>query len=306
MTETNIFPGFCQVRLIDKPIFTEHLHKMLFPPRLITYTFTNFYIWNHWDHFYWRLQNDALCLIADYPIGTALLPPIAPDQESFIRAMEYMMERFRSWGRPLWFTELDSRICEMIQQTWPDRFLKEEYRPGGNYVYYQQDLASLKGKKYNGKRNHLNHFQKNNPDWQLSPITTELATRCRQQFHKWNDLLHPDDPELALEAVGVEQALEHLEELGLSSAALLLHGEPIAFTFGEALNADTFCIHVEKADSRIRGAYQAINQLFAEKYCQGYTYINRAEDMGDPGQQKAKESYHPCHLERKYVLREKQ
>jgi len=305
MTAERSFPGFCKIHLEDRAVFTEYLKRMLFPPQLITYTFGNFYLWRHWDQFCWQIREDALCILAQSPFGLSALPPLASGIESFIQAVDYLTEEFHRQQQPILFTELDSRLCALIQKTWPGRFLAEEYRPGSNYIYRQEDLAGLKGKKYDGKRNHLNSFFRNTPDWQLCPLNKELAEPCKTLFRSWNALLHPDEPELQLEALGIEQALEHLPELQLSGAVLLSRGKPIAFTFGEELNANTFCIHVEKADSRIRGAYQAINKLFAAEYCQTYTYINRAEDMGNPGQRKAKESYHPCCLERKYILRER-
>ena len=299
------FHEFHEITITDKSRFQKALNQTILSRRLITYTFTNFFMWRNWDNFRWRELEGALCLIANYPGGPAMLPLLLLDSVSFFRAAEKMMEIFHANDLQLWITELDEELVARFQHQWPDRFIAGEYAPGGNYIYYQHDLATLEGKKYDAKRNHLHYFQRTNPNWRLTPITPELAVQCRHLFRQWNDLLHPDDPELALEAVGIEYALDHLDELGVASAALLSNGNPVAFTFGEPLNQDTFCVHVEKADSRIRGSYQAINHLFVKEFCNGYTYINRAEDMGNPGQKRAKESYHPCRFEKKYHLREK-
>ncbi len=72
-----------------------------------------------------------------------------------------------------------------------------------------------------------------------------------------------------------------------------------AFTFGEPLNSDTAVIHVEKGLD-VRGLYQVINQEFCKSAWAGLTYVNREEDMGIEGLRRAKQSYHPVKMIKKY------
>ena len=51
------------------------------------------------------------------------------------------------------------------------------------------------------------------------------------------------------------------------------------------------------------GAGETVNKLFAAMMTErhpGLIYINREEDVGDPGLRHAKESYHPSELLDKY------
>ena len=63
---------------------------------------------------------------------------------------------------------------------------------------------------------------------------------------------------------------------------------------------DTAVIHVEKADADIRGLFTAINKEFVDHEWKDVTYINREEDMGKEGLRKAKESYKPEFMVKKY------
>ena len=64
---------------------------------------------------------------------------------------------------------------------------------------------------------------------------------------------------------------------------------------------DVFVIQIEKADHNIPGAYQMINQQFAQRNCADVKYINREEDLGLEGLRKAKRSYYPEFLVKKYL-----
>ena len=61
-------------------------------------------------------------------------------------------------------------------------------------------------------------------------------------------------------------------------------------------------LHVEKANGAIRGLYTAINKEFASHAWDDVTYLNREEDMGVEGLRKAKESYHPEFMFKKYSV----
>jgi hypothetical protein len=83
-------------------------------------------------------------------------------------------------------------------------------------------------------------------------------------------------------------------------AKLYADGQLCAFTIGEQLNSDTAVIHIEKADISFRGAYAAINQMFAENEWSHLKFINREDDFGLPGLRKAKQSYRPVFMVEKY------
>jgi hypothetical protein len=75
------------------------------------------------------------------------------------------------------------------------------------------------------------------------------------------------------------------------------------FAIGERLNRDTAVCHFEKTDPFMEGLAQLVNREFAARFFTDCTYINREQDLGEPGLRSAKLSYHPVELVRKYRAR---
>ena len=79
-----------------------------------------------------------------------------------------------------------------------------------------------------------------------------------------------------------------------------MEDEIVAYTIAEELDAQTLDIRFEKALGEYTGSYQAINQLFLKNQGTSYTWVNREEDMGEPGLRNAKLSYNPVRMLEKY------
>ena len=103
------------------------------------------------------------------------------------------------------------------------------------------------------------------------------------------------------ETCAIGTALNSWDALGLRGGILRLDGEVIAFTFGCQATDDMYVVQIEKADHNIAGAYQMINQQFVKRNCTEVLYVNREEDLGIEGLRKAKRSYHPAFMAKKYM-----
>ncbi|MDE5591532.1 MAG: phosphatidylglycerol lysyltransferase domain-containing protein, partial [Helicobacter sp.] len=108
------------------------------------------------------------------------------------------------------------------------------------------------------------------------------------------------DEGLHNEYIGIIESLKVFESLSFQGGILRVDGKIIAFSFGEPLNKDTVVIHIEKANIEYQGAYQAINREFLANQWRNYTYVNREEDLGIEGLRKAKQSYQPLFLQKKF------
>ena len=161
----------------------------------------------------------------------------------------------------------------------------------------------MSGRKFHRKKNHLNAFRKENPYAVYLPITEEIIPKCRAELDIWSEAhkrANPDDQFIGYEQAAIHEIFDHFDAFKLKGGAILIDGKVAAFTFGEKLNSDTAVIHVEKADSNIRGIYTAINQSFVEHEWWDMIYINREEDIGIEGLRKAKKSYRPIKMIEKF------
>lgn len=204
------------------------------------------------------------------------------------------------------FYGLTEKDKEELITLFPDKFEYFEDRDAFEYIYRTEDLAFLRGKKYHSKKNHASYFEKNF-DWHYEEITPENIDRCiimNDQWERLNEKKEPTEIENEHEAIG--KAFKSFFELGLYGGILFIENEAVAFTFGERLNSNTFCTHVEKAYADFRGAYQIINRELAASLLGKYEFINREEDTGSEGLRNAKLSYHPVKLLTKYTAKLKE
>lgn len=173
-------------------------------------------------------------------------------------------------------------------------------RDSFDYVYSVEKLSTLRGKKLHGKRNHISRFM-DDGDWHYERMTEETIAACRAMAREWIALRAEKwNDEMEQEMAVLEVAFSNFRELGLCGGVLYKGGRIVAFAIGEPLNEDTFVVHFEKAFPDLQGAYPMINQQFVLHEAQDYSYVNREEDTGDQGLRKAKLSYYPDILLKKY------
>jgi len=174
--------------------------------------------------------------------------------------------------------------------------LRDQY----DYIYRRTDLAMLRGKHLDAKRNHIHRFRAEHPDFEYRPLTPEFFDECRRLTEIWQGGKNVNDNEndnwnetINAEHRVMETIFSNWDALGMTGGSIFVDGRMVAFTYGSAVTTDTLDVCVEKADRHVEGAFAIINQQFAEHLPEQYIYLNREEDMGIPGLRQAKLSYHP-------------
>ena len=215
--------------------------------------------------------------------------------------IEKLIEDSQLEGEPLRLMGVCQGMKKRLNDILPGKFEFTTNRDYSDYIYLRSDLATLTGKKFQSKRNHINRFKKEYT-YKYVPITPDRVQECLYLEAEWckaNDCDKQDGT--GNERQAIVFALEHFEELGLSGGILYANDKIVAFTFGMPINKETFGVHVEKADTTVDGAYAMINFEFANHIPEIFTYINREEDLGIEGLRKAKLSYQPETILEKFV-----
>ncbi len=260
------------------------------------YSFVNLYMWGRQKA---TVLHGHLVFFSQFNRKSVYLFPVGAGDKKAV--LEDLMEDARERGIPCRFTGLTQDDQATLEALFPGKFRFHFDRDGFDYVYDIHDLADLKGRKFQRKRNHLNRFRDNHPDHTLEPITPENLPLVRELVQQWFTMRLAEDPhaDFQLEQAALKKALDHFQALGLEGLLLHVNSQPVAMTLGSRLSEDTFDIHFEKALDIADGAYAAINNGFSqylrEKYPQ-LRWLNREDDMGLEGLRKAKLSYHPDHM----------
>ncbi len=205
----------------------------------------------------------------------------------------------RERNADLSFYCLSEEQADILKGFYGDKLLLEEQRDFFDYVYSRESLATLSGRKYHSKKNHVNSFCKKN-NFSYEELNESNLSECLEFSHRWHKS-GERNPKLDEERLVIDKAFRYFNELHLSGAILRVDDKIVAYALGEAMpDGKTYCTHFEKASPEYLTAYAVINKLFAENSLGDFQYINREDDAGAENLRKAKTSYHPEYLVKKY------
>lgn len=277
--------NFKKPTLSDKHEFDKLLRAS--GKRFCELTFGNVFCWG--DMYGTLIWCDGKTLVTGNPDKKRFSVPIGQNKG---QAVENIIAEYGACR----FLSLDESDFELFD----NRFEIIKLNDFCDYIYTSESLRELKGKKLAQKRNHINAFLADG-EWYTEKITADCIPEILEFNEKWCSHRCSEDLSLAKEMCATRTGLENFDALGYVGLKLYKNGTLIAYSVGEPINADTFCVHVEKADDNVRGAYQMINREFAREFCSEYLYINREDDAGDEGLRQAKLSYRPTDLGQKYM-----
>ncbi len=257
-------------------------------------TFVNLYVWQKAYKNKIAIFEDNLFIRYGEESGVNYRLPIGGDLEKGLKAIidqnggEY----------PVFWSPI-SEDFSRLPHWFSEKYDIVPTRDGFDYIYLTEDLASLSGKRYHSKRNHISAFSKKY-DWRYEEITNENAQRVWSCAEKWYSENADRLDDFALcEKEGIKTVLSNMEALSIKGGAITVEGEIVAFTLGTPINGKVFDIFAEKALPEFGEAYTVINNEFAKRLTE-YKYLNREDDMGLEGLRRAKLSYKPAVILEKY------
>ena len=285
------YPESRPLELVDKPLLDPLFARM--QPQISEYTFAGLYLFRHAHAYRLSRLADALILFGKgYAGEDYFLPPIGGNIPAALTML--FSTGHELYGADDLFREKFLRSPELEVVADRDSF---------DYLYLRRELAELPGNRFHKKKNRINYFT-NRHSFAVAAYGPEHRQSCLELLDEWQRVRGEiESPALLPELAATREGLQLAEFLGLAGVVITVDGVPQAFALGERLNDETSVCHFEKAHPLMEGLSQLINREFSRLLFTDCTYVNREQDLGEPGLREAKLSYHPLALVSKYRAR---
>jgi len=285
---------FKHLDLAQKEAYDRYLAAC--PERGCEYNFANLFLWGRQRLAFY---GDSVVLFSQFNRQSVYPFPLTLGDPK--PTLDAIIHDAAARGIPCRLTGLSQENCATLEQLYPGKFRIHHDRDSFDYLYAIEDLAELKGRKYQRKRNHINRFRQNYPDYTLEPITDENTGDVAQMLQQWYADRELADPtmDFHMERAAIYKALLHRSALNIEGLLLKYNGRILAMTMGSPLSETTFDVQFEKAMEDADGAYPTINWEFARYLRAKYPalqFLDREDDLGLEGLRKAKLSYCPHHM----------
>lgn len=291
------FPEFRNISIEDQQVFNWFFSQ--YPPEISEYTFTNLYVWRRARPIKLSILDNQLCIMAQKDESFYFMPMVGDgDVCNVVKALF-------SYAKDKGFEPSMQRVPESMANTLKSCGFSIEFdMDDSDYVYPVEELATLTGRKFDGKRNRIKKcISEHNPEYR--PMTIDIVELCLDLQTEWCDIRQcRQNPGLESENLAINDIFSLMDRLPIFGGAILIDGKIDAFSIGEKLSDQTAVVHFEKANPEIDGLYQLINQWFCQNALKDFVYVNREQDLGIEGLRRAKQSYYPHHLINKYKVME--
>ncbi|HHW49771.1 MAG TPA: DUF2156 domain-containing protein [Clostridiaceae bacterium] len=293
---------FKPLELSDMDLFHKYLGEYSFST--YEYTFLTLYIWRKMCNVAYSIIDDALIIKkSTKSTGSYFMQPLGYTKESLknivIKLDEIRKSRtdFKSLFRDV---ELPF-INELIDNFGYNICICEDVN-NFDYIYSSKQLISLSGRKYHRKKNLYNQFIKKY-HYEVRELHDKYVIKdCIDFAEDWYYSREKKDEQLGFELESIKDILANREILNIKGIAVYVDGRIAGFSIGEKANSKMAIVHIEKGNLEYTGIYSFLNKTLVEKYFKDVNFINRQEDLGIAGLRKAKMSYNPVRLEKKFIV----
>ena len=212
-------------------------------------------------------------------------------------------------GAKVSYVTVTEEMKNVLEELYPGKFVMEESVDYAEYIYRTEDLSILPGKALAPKRNRVRAFYSAyEGNIRIEDINESNILDVMIFQNNWiKDRLEEGyDEMLARENEAIRFYLSHYDALEFKGIVVYVKGTVVGYAAGVALNDECMDEVIEKGRKDVVGIYQLLCNEFAVLCCRESTYINREEDLGVEGLRRAKESYHPYRMLKKFIVTEKE
>lgn len=285
------------------PLIASFFHQLKSPS--CDYSIGGIYMWIDYFKYQYCIVEDTLFIkgVAEdnrrltafsLPIGTLPLE----------QAVDMLRNYCAKEGLQLLFSAITEDDLPQFQNLHPEEITEMEH--WGDYLYSAPQMCSYSGKKLKQKRNHVNRFTADHPDYTVEPINENNVNAVMHCLQLVNEQAPSTSKEADYERAQVQQVLHNLHKYPFESLCLKIGQQVVGFTIGEVIG-NTVHDHIEKS---LHAVYSGINETLFQQFmihvCSKHPNIelvNREDDAGEEGLRKSKLSYGPVRYLRKYDVR---
>ncbi len=264
------------------------------------FSFANLFTWGDIFKTGWLLHDERLWFYNGH--DDLMLMPVG--KTLTLAGMVEVSDMMRRAGKSGNFVLVDQDFVKDNADL-SDYFKVEIDLDNGDYIYSSQKLVDLQGNKLHKKRNLVNQFLANYPDYDALPLQASDLHACLELSEKWCRQRTCEELDFDHETSALKKAFGNFAELELQGLKITHGGELFAFSVFSRLSSNMADVHFEKFDPLIKGASQLINWETAKFLAAKYKYINREQDLGIEGLRRAKKSYEPEYIVSAYFLERK-
>jgi len=291
--EIPVWPASRPLDISDKPLFDSIFEQL--QPRVSEFTFAGLYLFCTAHEYCLAMIGDSVVVQGKGYDGTRYcLPPLGGD---VVGACEVLLDAgLELYGGEDAFDErfLTGMDCVVVED-----------RDSFDYLYLREEMANLPGNRFHKKKNRINYFAVRHT-YQVHVYSAQHLCDCLQLLDEWGRVAEVEgNRSFGLEMDATAEALAMADVLGLEGVVVTVEGVVRAFALGERLNRETVVCHFEKADHFMEGLSQLVNREFCRLLFGDCLFVNREQDLGEPGLRSAKLSYHPVELIKKFRVQRK-
>lgn len=286
--EIPVYPASRPLDIADKPLLDGLFLRM--QPRVSELTFAGLYLFRNAHEYRLAMAGDALVVLGrGYDGHGYCLPPMGGDIPAALSLLFAAGVPLYGADEPFAAAYLNDRGLDVTED-----------RDSFDYLYLREELATLPTNRFHKKKNRIKYFSVRHTH-QTEMLLPGHRDGCLVLLNEWGRAAEAEGKRsFRLELDATAEALENMALLGLEGVLVTVEGVVKAFGVGERLNHETAVCHFEKADLFMEGLSQLVNREFCRLLFNDCSYVNREQDLGEPGLRNAKLSYHPVELVKKY------
>lgn len=291
--------NFSPLHAADVPHIRKYLEQQ--PFRVCDNTPGTAFMWRKFLSTSFAVYQDMLLFCIELPGGNKYFTfPIGHGDPG--AALDRLESYCKTKNLPLQFSGVPDAGVAFLQMRYGDKCDVKEWRDYFDYLYSADTFLSFPGRHLAGQRNHVRRFWREHPEAVFAPLTQEDVPAAIEfvekflRFRAESGVISSVESEEGKRSI---ELLQNMDALHISGGCLKDGDNILAVSAGEVIG-DTLYVHIEKADTRHTGIYQAMSQAFAQYMIRpDVAFINREDDSGDEGLRRSKLSYRPLELIKK-------